>query len=238
MASVNNVLNWFKAREGKVTYSMSSRMGPRSYDCSSSVYFALIEAGFLPQGTWPGNTESLYQLEGRLLQPISRAEVRAGDIFVAGPKGNSLGANGHTGVFLDNQTIIHCTIAPAYGVNGITTTPAQGWMGGPPVHYYRLKGATESSNTNNNAQKPTETKPTIKEEKLMYIYWKQNSVKKDQFDGFFVNGNKRMHMPNTTVLNECRTLVKEWGFNTFEPKYSHDNFRVATIEKTTDLVKW
>ncbi len=107
---------------------------------------------------------------------------------------------------------------------------------GISIEQFRKDVCNEGSdNTNEATQKPV---PTIKEEKLMYIYWKQNSIKKDQFDGFFVNGNKRMHMPNTTVLNECRTLVKEWGFNTFEPKYSHDNFRVATIEKTTDLVKW
>lgn len=237
MGDINKLINWFKAREGKVTYSMPNRLGPYSYDCSSAVFNALIEAGFLPKGTWPGNTEDLYALEGKLLIPIGRNEVKRGDIFVAGIKGGSLGAGGHTGVAVSNSQIIHCN----YTGNGITTTGISNNTTYYPCHWYRLKGTTTSPN--NNTQKPATPQqkpqePKIEEEKNMFIYWKQNAIKKDQFDGYFVHGNKRMHMPTTTVLNECRTLVKEWGFNTFEPKYSHDNFRVAAIEKTTDLVKW
>lgn len=143
MGDINKMIQWMKSREGKVSYSQSSRLGPASYDCSSAVYFALIEGGFMPKGTM-GNTESLFLLEGKLLQPILKSNVRKGDIFVAGVKGGSSGNNGHTGIFLDNQTIIHCTFVPAYGKNGICTTPAQGWMGdysGMPVYYYRLKGS-------------------------------------------------------------------------------------------------
>lgn len=76
MASTEAVINWFRARQGRVTYSMTNRLGPNSYDCSSAVYFALIEAGFLPGGTSIGNTESLYRLEGSLLQPINRSEAK------------------------------------------------------------------------------------------------------------------------------------------------------------------
>ncbi|GCF95926.1 hypothetical protein NRIC_38170 [Enterococcus florum] len=145
MGDINKMIQWMKSREGKVSYSMTTRYGPNSFDCSSSVYYALMAGGFIPSGT-PGNTESLYRLEGSLLQPISRGQAAKGDIFVSGVKGGSAGSNGHTGIFLDNQTIIHCTYAPAYGKNGICTTPAQGWMGdysGLPVYYYRLKGAKE-----------------------------------------------------------------------------------------------
>ena len=65
---------------------------------------------------------------------ISRSEARRGDIFLSGAQGAaSAGSSGHTGVFLDNQTIIHCT----YSKNGIATTPQQGWSGSP-IYCFRL----------------------------------------------------------------------------------------------------
>ncbi|OTN88083.1 hypothetical protein A5819_000534 [Enterococcus sp. 7E2_DIV0204] len=147
MANIESVINWFRAREGKVTYSMTNRYGPYSYDCSSAVYNALVEAGFLPVGTAIGNTETLYALDGSLLQPISRAEVRRGDIFISGGKGTSLGANGHTGVFVSNSRIIHCN----YGSNGISETSIEGgWLGGPPNDFYRLKGGSPTPETRRN----------------------------------------------------------------------------------------
>lgn len=140
MASIDALINWFQVRKGKVTYSMSRRNGPNSYDCSSAVYYALIEAGFLPKGTAIGNTESLYRLESKLLIPINRAEAKRGGIFVAGVKGASSGAYGHTGVFTNNSTIIHCN----GGDNGISETPFVGRTG-TPVYCYRLKGTDSST---------------------------------------------------------------------------------------------
>ena len=78
LASIENMIKWFKDREGKVTYSMNSRLGPNSYDCSSAVYFSLIAGGFLPSGTGIGNTDSLFALEGKLLTSITRSEVTGG----------------------------------------------------------------------------------------------------------------------------------------------------------------
>ncbi|EOH94858.1 peptidoglycan amidohydrolase family protein [Enterococcus pallens] len=142
MASIDGVMDFMFSKQGKVRYSMAARMGPYSYDCSSAVFFALIAGGFLKQGTGIGNTESLYRLEGTLLTPISRSQVRRGDIFVAGKKGGSSGSAGHTGIFIDNDRIIHCTYSKANA--NFAVTPAKGWMGdysGLPVYYYRLKGS-------------------------------------------------------------------------------------------------
>lgn len=153
MASIDALMNFMYSKQGKVGYSMSARMGPYSYDCSSAVYFALIAGGFLKQGTAIGNTESLYRLEGTLLTPISRSEVRRGDIFVAGKKGGSTGSAGHTGVFVSNSQIIHCTYSK--GKYNFAVTPAQGWMGdysGLPVYYYRLKNASVSGPSEGNTQ--------------------------------------------------------------------------------------
>lgn len=132
---IAKLIQWFKDREGKVRYSQDARTGPHSYDCSSAVYFALLFAGYIQPTSWPYTTETLYGLEGRLLQPISFADAKPGDIFVAGVKGASGGDYGHTGVYVGNGKIIHCNAAD----NGISTTAVQGRTGAP-LHWYRLKG--------------------------------------------------------------------------------------------------
>ncbi|RMI47973.1 holin, partial [Streptococcus iniae] len=43
--NTEQAIAWMAARQGKVTYSMDYRNGPSSYDCSSSIYFALRSAG-------------------------------------------------------------------------------------------------------------------------------------------------------------------------------------------------
>lgn len=127
------VVDWFYARQGQVTYSMTNRNGPNSYDCSSAVFYALMEATYLPMGTWVGNTDTLFALENKILIPISRDQVRRGDIFIAGKKGNSAGAFGHTGVATSNSRIIHCN----YTDNGISETVISGRTG-EPCYWYRL----------------------------------------------------------------------------------------------------
>lgn len=95
------IINWFNARKGRVTYSMANRNGPASYDCSSAVYHALIEAGFLPQGYRIGNTDSLFNdLEGHGWRQVpvnasGDADTHRGDIFIWGKRGASGGAFGH-----------------------------------------------------------------------------------------------------------------------------------------------
>ena len=144
MGDINKMIQWMKDREGKVVYEQSYLGGvpvPHGLTCSAAVISALRAGGFLDNsGGNYGNTETLYGLEGSLLIPISKEQVGKGDIFVSGPKGSSTGNNGHTGIFLDNQTIIHATKYLPYGINGIVTSAAEGWLGGPPVYYYRLKG--------------------------------------------------------------------------------------------------
>ena len=60
MSKIDQAIAWMEQRKGHVTYSMSYRMGPNSYDCSSAVYFALREAGLLPPNIAIGNTETLF----------------------------------------------------------------------------------------------------------------------------------------------------------------------------------
>lgn len=49
--AIDLMIQWMNERKGKVTYSMTNRYGPNSYDCSSAVYYALVFAGFLNAGS-------------------------------------------------------------------------------------------------------------------------------------------------------------------------------------------
>lgn len=107
MKRIETAINWFYERRGRVTYSMNSRYGPNSYDCSSAVYYALCSAGLLPTGTM-GNTDSLF---GHLEQNgwVQTSSPQRGCVFIWGTRGASGGSYGHTGIFVSNTEIIHCT---------------------------------------------------------------------------------------------------------------------------------
>lgn len=158
---IEKMIKWYKDREGKVTYSMNARSGPNSYDCSSALYSALFYAGFKPQINWLGSTVSLWEDVGtnKLMYQINRSEAKRGDIFLSGAKGAaSAGASGHTGVFLNNTTIIHCT----YSKNGIATTPQQGWSGSP-IYCFRLVNKYPDITTNNTTPSvSTKTEQAVK----------------------------------------------------------------------------
>ncbi len=113
------MIDFALSKVGRVGYSMAypARLGPKFYDCSSFVYYALIAGGFLPKGSLIGNTESLYKLKGKVFEEIySYEDVRRGDIFIKGIEGRSAGAGGHTGIFLAKDKIIHCS----YRANGVS----------------------------------------------------------------------------------------------------------------------
>jgi len=150
MGDINKMIQWMKDREGKVTYSQTNRLGPQSYDCSSAVYFSLAAGGFIPSGSM-GWTLTLHDMTlPPITKKISRSECKRGDIFLSKYWANE----GHTGIFIDNSTIIHCS----YGRNGIYTTPAAGgYMGEEPIEYYRLNntgGSGESSGLSGDIQAP------------------------------------------------------------------------------------
>lgn len=134
---------WMGLKEGRVSYSMDYRNGPDSYDCSSAICSALIYAGASNPG-WLLNTEYMhdwlvqngYQL---IAENADWASLR-GDVFIWGIRGQSAGAGGHTGIFIDPDNIIHCN----YARNNITidnynqTAAASGWM---YSYVYRYSGS-------------------------------------------------------------------------------------------------
>lgn len=128
---MDKVIDWFQQRQGRVSYSMNYRNGPNSYDCSSAIYHALIYAGILPAGFRIGNTETefvdLPKFGFQRIEADANGYIptQRGDIFIWGKQGQTSGAGGHTGVFVDNDNIIHC----AYGYNGIHTDNHD-WLAG------------------------------------------------------------------------------------------------------------
>lgn len=128
---MDKVIEWFQQRQGRVSYSMINRNGESSYDCSSSIYHALIYAGILPQGFRIGNTETefvdlpKFGFERIEADANGYIPTQRGDIFIWGKQGYTNGAGGHTGIYLDNDNIIHCS----YGYNGIHTDNHD-WLAG------------------------------------------------------------------------------------------------------------
>lgn len=139
------MLGWmYDGMNNNMTYDMGAgRTSKNASDCSSAVFRSMILGGFREEGSFIGNTETLFSLgkKGEVLKEISESEIRYGDIFVAGTPGNSNGAGGHTGFIVDKNTIIHSN----YTDNGINVTQRKGRMGdasGLPIKYYRLVGGT------------------------------------------------------------------------------------------------
>lgn len=117
---VSEALKWFDNHhrtKGNYPYSMVNRYGNPGYDCSSAVYYALIEAKVLPSNISIGNTENLFKMNGKYLDEIyNYNDIKQGDIFIRGGEGTSAGANGHTGMFYKKDGIVHCN----YPNNGIS----------------------------------------------------------------------------------------------------------------------
>lgn len=129
MGSVEKMIKWMEDHhrtKGNYPYSMTRRNLNPGLDCSSSVYYALIDGGFLPKGTPIGNTETLFKLNGKIFKEIfSYDEVQRGDIFIRGGEGRSAGAGGHTGIFMRKDKIIHSN----YSNNGISINDENSYVG-------------------------------------------------------------------------------------------------------------
>ena len=146
---IEKALAWFYTRKGRVFYSMESRNGPDSYDCSSSVYHALKEAGLLPASYWIGNTDTLFDaLEKNGWVRVSEdangdADTQRGDIFIWGIRGNSGGALGHTGMFVDADNVINCRYQAGIVIDN------HDWLwsasGYPPYAFYRYVGKPQEA---------------------------------------------------------------------------------------------
>ena len=180
--NIDNAIAWMQARKGRVSYSMDFRDGPDSYDCSSSMYYALRSAGASSAG-WAVNTEYMHAwlIENgyELISENTPWDAKRGDIFIWGRKGASAGAGGHTGMFIDSDNIIHCNYA--YDGISVNNHDERWYYAGQPYFYvYRL--------TNANAQ-PAEKKLGWQKDATGFWYARANGTyPKDQFE--YIEENK------------------------------------------------
>ena len=180
--NIETAIAWMKARQGRVSYSMEERDGDDSYDCSSSVYYALRSAGAVSAG-WAVNTENehdwLIKNGYTLISENTPFDAQRGDVFIWGRKGASAGAGGHTGIFIDSDNIIHCN----YRYDGISVNDHDDiWLyAGRPYYYiYRL--------TNPNAQPEPPKKGWQRDDKGYWYARANGSYPKSQFE--YIEENK------------------------------------------------
>ncbi|BDD42621.1 peptidoglycan amidohydrolase family protein [Streptococcus ruminantium] len=148
--NIETSIRWMMDRVGRVTYSMDYRNGPDSYDCSSAVYYALTAGGAISAG-WAVNTEYehdwLIKNGFELIAENTAWDAKCGDVFIWGRRGESAGAGGHTGIFVDGDNIIHCN----YAHNGISVGDHDitwSYAGRPYYYVYRLKDQSETTTSN------------------------------------------------------------------------------------------
>ncbi len=180
--NIETAIAWMIARQGRVSYSMEERDGDDSYDCSSSVYYALRSAGAVSAG-WAVNTEYehdwLIKNGYTLISENTPFDAQRGDVFIWGRKGASAGAGGHTGIFIDSDNIIHCN----YRYDGISVNDHDDiWLyAGRPYYYiYRL--------TNPNAQPEPPKKGWQRDDKGYWYARANGSYPKSQFE--YIEENK------------------------------------------------
>jgi hypothetical protein len=167
MPNIELALKWYYDRISKVYYSMDYRNGQQinsagqlvnsggrpGFDCSSALYYALIQGGYLSAGTWIGNTDSLYRdLEKNgweQVKPDGNGYIatQRGDLGLWGKRGVSGGGAGHAMAWVNPDDIIHCS----YGYNGIAVSNHD-WLsalnGYPELTVYRYTGASLPAPTN------------------------------------------------------------------------------------------
>ena len=150
MKLIDQQIQWLQQKQNQgITYSMVSRNGPDSYDCSSAGYYSLIAGGFFPSDIRIGNTDSAFgDLERNgftQLQPNAQGnyDTQRGDVAIWGKRGASSGSFGHFMTFTDTDNVIHCSS----GYNGIHTNnydQLRRWNGYPEQTFYSYIGGASS----------------------------------------------------------------------------------------------
>lgn len=149
MINMEKALAWGNTQVGKIKYSMygSRYCTDGTCDCSGFVYRMLREGGAKPFGYIP-STETLHSFllaNGFTLHAENKSwQMKRGDVVIWGKRGFSAGANGHTGICLDNQNWIECTAFNDLGVTIQNHDQRLAMNGFPYWYVYRLAGNQET----------------------------------------------------------------------------------------------
>lgn len=130
---IENIINWFRSRRGRITYSMAgSRNGSDgTADCSGSIVQAVRDAGGIPYA-YLYDTETMHeyiQENGYYLagEGTGRIQVQYGDIVIWGRRGRSEGSFGHT--------VTISTMGSGNNINCISTCARVRGMGNAVQEY-------------------------------------------------------------------------------------------------------
>ena len=234
-------VKWMKSREGKVRYSQARREGPNYYDCSSSVSSAAKFAGLFPKSVGLPTTGTLWAWgnAGTYFHQINQSEIQYGDIFVSRQNNK-----GHTGVILDKNTIIHCTL---YGsINGIVTIKLSGWTG-PNVRFYRWnenKGGTivdatkKTYWTNSDVTKHDLGKRLQGITATQINNWIRAKAPNSPFNGqgqAFIEAQKQSGLDARYILAHA-ALESAWGTSRIAREY-HNYFGINAYDSNPDNAK-
>ncbi|MCK3895826.1 holin [Streptococcus suis] len=235
--NIETALRWMSDHKGRVTYSMDYRNGPNSFDCSSSVYYALMSAGAISAG-WAVNTEYehdwLVKNGYTLIAENSVFSAQRGDIFIWGKRGQSSGAGGHTGIFVDSNNIIHCN----YARNGITvdnylvTARASGNM-----YYYIYRPSGQSTVSTSTAGKSTDQ---LVKETLAGKYGNGDQRKAalgNQYQAVMAVINGKATAPKKTVDQLAQEVIQGKHGNGEDRKQSLGADYPAVQKRVTELLK-
>lgn len=233
--NIETAIAWMSARAGKVTYSMDYRNGPGAYDCSSSVYYALMSAGAASAG-WAVNTEYehdwLIKNRYKLIAENQDWDAKRGDVFIWGKRGQSSGAGGHTGIFIDPDNIIHCN----YANNGITinnynqTAAASGWM---YCYVYRLANQPTTSPSGKNID-------TLVKETLAGKYGNGEARKAalgNQYEAVMAVINGKATTPKKTIDQLAQEVIAGKHGNGDERKKSLGSDYDTVQKRVTEILK-
>lgn len=163
MVDLNKAIDFMYQLQRKGTkYSMyGSRIGTDgTADCSGAVYQALRNGG-LPSAGYVLSTETLHSWllkNGFKLVAENRSwNAKRGDVTIWGKRGQSAGAGGHVGIWIDGNNWIECT---AWRNGVITYNHDQRWaMAGRPYFYtYRYAGSTPASKPSKPTNKTVKVK--------------------------------------------------------------------------------
>ncbi|MFA9493532.1 peptidoglycan amidohydrolase family protein [Streptococcus sp. E17BB] len=233
--NIETAISWMSARAGKVTYSMDYRNGPGSYDCSSSVYYALMSAGAISAG-WAVNTE--YQHDWllkngyKLIAENTTFDARRGDVFVWGRRGQSSGSFGHTGIFIDGDNIIHCN----YANNGISINEHDvtwAYAGRPYYYIYRLTNHPSTSTTGKSLE-------TLVQETLAGLHGNGDTRKASlggQYEAVMAVINGKATAPKKTVDQLAQEVIQGEHGNGEDRKKSLGSDYDAVQKRVTEILK-
>lgn len=148
--NMEKALAFGKSMLGKITYSMygSRYCTDGTCDCSGFVYRMLREGGGAKWNYIP-STETLhaYLIENgfQLIAENKSWSMQRGDVVIWGRKGYSAGANGHTGICIDNQNWYECTAWKNLGCTQQNHDSRLAMAGYPYWYVYRQKGTTTNT---------------------------------------------------------------------------------------------